>query len=313
MKMELSPKVIALVLCSVLLVTTTQYFFDTSWSSSKERKPSNISNYYGKPNAEFDWCEENYEVSPYIAEFVNTVTGFLYFLPTALGFKLHNGLSLNSKLVLFFVSCIGLGTVLFHGSLQYKAQLIDELPIYYVMLTGNFMLWYRGRKGNPFVAYCLSAWAGTLSAILLLTNRSNYVHTVGRGIMSCSFSLMFAYIFSAAAAALNEIALSNGKGYAKSGKHLFQLSFFEFVAAIFCWIFDNGFCGIVQRNPFYPITTHALWHLLTSIGLYKMFLVLEYIHTNSGRSDGKSMTKRSEIKWIYGNFLPILKWEEKKE
>jgi dihydroceramidase len=306
MMVELSPKVIAFILGCVLVVTTTQYFFDTSWSSSKGNSPTNASNYYGEPNAEFDWCEENYEISEYVAEFVNTVTGFLYFLPTIFGFMFHKKLSLSSKLLLFFVSCIGFGTVLFHGSLQYKAQLIDELPIYYVILAGNFMLWYRGRKGDRTSAYCLCLWAGGLSAILLFTNRTNYLHTVGRGIMSCSFSLMFGYIFSAAAAALNEIASVKNQGCAQSGKDLFHLAFFEFVAAIFCWIFDNSACAIVQRNPFYPITAHALWHLLTSIGLYKMFLVLEFIHINSQ----EEAANPSEIKWICGNFLPILKSEK---
>merc|ERR1712078_903796 len=107
------------------------------------------------------------------------------------------------------------------------------------------MLWYRGRRGDKVVAYCLFVWAGGLSAILLFTYRSNYLHTIGRGVMSCSFSLMFGYIFSAAAAALNEIVSADNTGYAESGKNLFHLAFFEFVAAIFCWIFDNGFCGIV--------------------------------------------------------------------
>ena len=298
--MELSPKFIAVSLGLVLIVTTTQYFFDTSWSTSKASVSSkkNVSYYYGPPNAEFDWCEENYEVSDYVAEFVNTLTGFLYFLPGIFGVAYHQGLSVHSKLLLFFISCIGVGTVLFHCSLQYSAQLVDELPIYYVILTGNFMLWYRGSEGNTKVAWALCAWAGGLSALLLGTPREYWLHTVGRGTMSCTFSILFGYIFSATAGALKEIRGLNADRLQRL-KDLFHMAFFEFVFAIACWILDNARCDLVLGNPLYPVTAHALWHVFTSIGLYKMFLVLEFIHVNKNSSGGL------ELIWLAWG-LPVL-------
>lgn len=36
--------------------------------------------YWGKPTSTIDWCEENYVVSPFVAEWANTVTNGLFVL-----------------------------------------------------------------------------------------------------------------------------------------------------------------------------------------------------------------------------------------
>ena len=98
--MEITPTQIAVILALTLTLTTSQYFyFKDSVFDEKARiaNSHNASNYWGEPNAEFDWCERNYYRSAYVSELINTM--------------------------------IGIGTVMFHCTLQYEHQLVDELPI----------------------------------------------------------------------------------------------------------------------------------------------------------------------------------------
>ena len=91
----------------------------------------NASNYWGEPNAEFDWCERNYYRSAYVSELINTVTGFLYICVAVVSYALMsaNVMTTHVKLNLLFITMIGIGTVMFHCTLQYEHQLVDELPI----------------------------------------------------------------------------------------------------------------------------------------------------------------------------------------
>ena len=103
--------------------------------------------YWGDIDGEFDWCETNYEYKVAgvpIAEIVNTSTSLLYFIPPIyilLFAPNAQWWSTGGKLNFVLVGCIAIGTTLFHASLRYWAQLVDELPIYYVMLSGCLMLY----------------------------------------------------------------------------------------------------------------------------------------------------------------------------
>ena len=51
--------------------------------------------------------------------------------------------TIHVKLNLLFITMIGIGTVLFHCTLQYTHQLIDELPIFYLASNGALILFHR--------------------------------------------------------------------------------------------------------------------------------------------------------------------------
>ncbi|EIE78529.1 hypothetical protein RO3G_03233 [Rhizopus delemar RA 99-880] len=72
--------------------------------------------FWGPATSTIDWCEENYHVSPYLAEFFNTTTNLM-----------------------FSVMFVGFGSWCFHMTLQYEMQLLDELPMIYV---ASIMVWH---------------------------------------------------------------------------------------------------------------------------------------------------------------------------
>uniref|UniRef100_A0A6C0H6K7 Uncharacterized protein n=1 Tax=viral metagenome TaxID=1070528 RepID=A0A6C0H6K7_9ZZZZ len=94
-----------------------------------------------------DWCEANYTVTKYVAEFWNSCTGLaivasaIYWRYSSFTSNVFSGAFGHCfKHIFWYLLLVGVGTMLFHGTLLYKYQLLDELPmlliaIEYVKLT----------------------------------------------------------------------------------------------------------------------------------------------------------------------------------
>ena len=102
---------------------------------------SHAHGYWGPVTSNIDWCESNYEVTYYIAEFWNTLTTVAMILPPIIGAlssftKMH--VELRYLMPFFMLIVVGLGSGLFHMTLLYEMQLMDELP----MIWGTATLLY---------------------------------------------------------------------------------------------------------------------------------------------------------------------------
>ena len=209
--------------------------------------------------------------------------------------------TIHVKLNLLFITMIGIGTVLFHCTLQYTHQLIDELPIFYLASNGALILFHRNtiidndnnnnnnniHQTSKSLAICLiTILCSSLTYILLFTTREYNIHNIARGTMSTVFSILFLYVFVTISKTLNEIEQQEKSSSKEHGirlnqqmKSLFKQAFHEFIFAILCWVLDNSCCNFLQSStmlPFYP-QLHAFWHLFTCTGLYKLILILAYI------------------------------------
>lgn len=97
--------------------------------------------FWGPVDSTVDWCEANYVVTSYIAEFYNTVSSVPMIIWGIIGIVLTRKYCCKDlKYTAAFggLGFVGLGSSAFHGTLRFHAQLLDELP----MLYGTFALWY---------------------------------------------------------------------------------------------------------------------------------------------------------------------------
>lgn len=80
--------------------------------------------------ASISWCENKYIHSEYISEFFNTVTGLALCIISIINFY-ENKKSGHTRLYFsnYILFIVGIGTMLFHGTLYYIFQLLDELPM----------------------------------------------------------------------------------------------------------------------------------------------------------------------------------------
>jgi hypothetical protein len=85
-----------------------------------------------------DWCEENYVISDYIAEFWNAISGLSILISTLYFYIGKNAQIKDTKYMMYFqninlkLTLVSIGTILFHSTLLYKYQLLDEIPMIWV-------------------------------------------------------------------------------------------------------------------------------------------------------------------------------------
>jgi len=186
-------------------------------------------------NSTIDWCEANYIVTPLIAEFWNTVSGLAIILSGYL-FKrnqLNHTLS-NSKqaitrlknvsTLLYFV---GVGTMLFHGTLLYPFQLLDELPMImvsleYIVALMSLSIVKANVAITPYVG-TITKTVGHVKAMMVVISLVYFIHPLLQ-IMSfhvtvkvCETTLL--YILYNMNSHLNAIVYTS-----INNKHVFRMS-----------------------------------------------------------------------------------------
>ena len=101
-------------------------------NSSRQRSTHTFQQFdRGVPTSGVDWCERNYRVSYYVAEWYNTITNLLFVLLGTYGFyrSIKSGLEPRFQLLYLGVIVIGLGSAAFHGTLSFHGQQADENPM----------------------------------------------------------------------------------------------------------------------------------------------------------------------------------------
>lgn len=97
--------------------------------------------------ASVDWCEPNYVVTPYIAEFWNTLSslGIAAFGVAGVVHCARAGRRVEPRFWGSFVALavIGLGSAGFHGTLLKYPQATDELPMVWASLLFVYMVRFR--------------------------------------------------------------------------------------------------------------------------------------------------------------------------
>ena len=304
-----SPTVVFRGLSVLLTVTTTLYYFKTP--EDLKRKAS-LAGPLGQPNAEFDWCERNFLSHPLVAEPVNSVSSLLYVAQPLIFLRLHQGIAMPAELTfcLWTVGAIGLGSTAFHATLRYGLQLADELPMFALVLGASCAL-LRPTWGAGLPRAIATTLFGGLSVALLSTERdgeSAALHSACRGVLSCTFSACFVYIFwrTAALARGDEVALSSHAASSlragPSPPDIFAKTFSIWMGTILCWIADILCCDTLQSLPFglpFP-HLHGFWHLGSAVGLHGIFVLL-LLHERLQHQSSENV--RTSVLW---GFVPFL-------
>jgi hypothetical protein len=115
----LQPWQVATPLILLFTFTTQLYFFATPSSLKPGTSRQLQTGRWGPINSDFDWCERNYEVLEMVAEPLNSATSGLYPLIALYGFSWSSPRPSFWHLVLLVVTAaMGVGSVIFHGSLR---------------------------------------------------------------------------------------------------------------------------------------------------------------------------------------------------
>jgi len=260
---------------------------------------------YWPRTATLDWCEENYILCHNIAEFWNSLTNLTFLILAAYGAIMvirHRG---ESRYLLAYLTMglVGVGSFLFHATLTYEMQLLDELPMIYCVCVVTFCVFEsekEPRYGKPLKIFLILD-ALAITCIYLLNKSPLFFQT--------SYALHLVAIVLRGTQLFHRLPVSRGKKHLKS---LFLFGYIMHSGAFLLWNMDNRFCGKLramreQLGVFAPLLQlHAWWHILTGIGTYVYMVGNQFL-----RILMLEMEEEFEIRWKLGMIPVVARVEEK--
>lgn len=226
---------------------------------------------WGTPTSTVDWCEANYAVTPFVCEFFNTLSSLAMIVAGGVGARLHRRVFDCWMLLAFgLLGVVGLGSVAFHATLRFEFQMLDELPMLYLVTLMVYLLLEPGpsRRHGRWLPVALLSYAllATLTDALTRGSLQFFAFQLSFGALEM-FCLVRVYLLS--------VQPDN-----RRVRPLFKLGLAFYLGGILLWFIDLRFC--IFLNVRMPATgfpnpqLHAWWHLLVSCGFYLLLLVVAY-------------------------------------
>jgi dihydroceramidase len=165
---------------------------------------------------------------------------------------------------------VGVGSIAFHGTLRFELQMLDELPMLYLV---TWLVWLLVETGP---ARRLGSWfpAALLGYVVLATAGA----TLNRGdAQFVAFHVSFGALEIFCLGRVTWIALHPEN---RSVRGAFALGLAAYVVGIAVWFVDLKACHWVSVTlPAHGIPNpqlHAWWHVLVSFGFFLLLSVVSF-------------------------------------
>ncbi|RKP14395.1 ceramidase [Piptocephalis cylindrospora] len=271
------------------------------------------SGYYWKQTATMDWCEENYAACNYIAEFWNTLSNAFFLILSLYGASMTHRLGLGHRFTLAYlgIALVGIGSWLFHMTLIYEMQLLDELPMVYVVCVLTYAMANLGIKESRGLRTRVLAWAMGLEALLFTWIYLAVPNPlIFLGLYSSQVNGLIVYSFMLYVRIKDT---PETRDFKASMGSLVKVAFASYTSGGILWMADNVLCQHLRVGRTWvgwPLSLilqfHAWWHILSGFGAYCFVLLIFGLHL---QAQGKA--KGFDLHWR-GGILPTLGLEKVK-
>ncbi|KAB5554877.1 ceramidase [Coniochaeta sp. 2T2.1] len=229
--------------------------------------------YWSPSTSIANFCEEDYAITKYIAEFINSISNFayIYFALRHTGWNLRCLDQMSGSLLM-----VGLCSLLYHVTLRQGAQYSDDVSMLFLAgaLLQRLFCSARAPSGTRVITVAIYAAIGTMSAIYM-SSGSLLVHVSMFAAMLLLIGLRTLYLINAA----HPASMQEKMGYIRK----FGGVCAYLVVAFFLWNIDFKYCHELRRLrtmaglPWaWVLELHGWWHILTAVGAAKhMDLVRE--------------------------------------
>ncbi|ORZ12077.1 ceramidase [Lobosporangium transversale] len=236
---------------------------------------------YWSPNtASVDWCENNYVVSYYIAEFWNTISSLFIILLGELGLYLCPTKEKRFKVTFRTITVVGIGSTLFHGTLRHKMQLLDELPMIYAATALAFICIENkhGAQGR-WLPISLATWLFLTTIFVSITGGKIQFYT-----FQGSFGILqLIIIYYVTVLHRQQKTIISIRGGQNDSSWLITRAIGVYFFAVTIWLIDLHLCefvngvgpqSVLKWNP----QLHAWWHVFSISGVYFSTLLIAFQH-----------------------------------
>lgn len=255
--------------------------------------------YWEPHSSSIDFCEPNYLVTEYIAEFHNTWSSTLITILAVIGFFYGNPTNEKRFSILYIIlGTVGVGSTALHCTLNWFPQSSDEVPMLWTVLSLLYSLvvmqgdMYSPR--NSAIGLAFTCWA-IIQTLIYYKFQQVYA------------SFIVTFLLSALIVAIWTAVLAFGETDPKNRPIRVSLwvqgftSFAVMGAAV--WVADMHLCHYLM--PYYlslgtgGLTLHVVWHIVSAIGTYYTILFLTVIRMQHLKQD-------PVLEYVYG-IVPVCK------
>ncbi|KAF1972905.1 alkaline ceramidase-like protein [Bimuria novae-zelandiae CBS 107.79] len=259
---------------------------------------------WGTPSSNHNFCEEDYVITHYVAEFVNTLTNLTYVIYGINGLRRvgpRKDGGLFSTLAFPYWGLIGVGVLSawFHATLNYHSQMGDDLSMFLAVgaLLHQLQTFNKSPSARRTITFVI---LGVLIPVSIYHCWADeiYVHQI-------TFATMIILCGRKTRHLVRERIPS-----AEQRSRLLSLANSGLGAGLFgyfLWNIDVHLCDYVtslKRTIGMPwsflFELHGWWHILTGIGSYVGIAVVEYIVTVE---DGKTHRIEDGFVWPVNTVL----------
>ncbi|RPD57100.1 alkaline phytoceramidase [Lentinus tigrinus ALCF2SS1-6] len=242
--------------------------------------------FWGPVTATLDWCEANYQFSRYIAEAANTFSNIFTVALAVYGAAQSVSEKLPPRYLAGYAgfALVGIGSFIFHATLLFEAQLMDELPMIYVASYCCAILFDTSRGFS-----LKDSNAKELGIIFAVFNvLFTWSYYVSRNPLYHQFvfaGLLFVTTFRTIYLLRNgDISKRLPQALRSSVARLFSYGAGTFAFGFLVWNLDNIFCSYITRwknavgwPAAFLLEGHSWWHILTALGTYLMLIGNTYL------------------------------------
>ncbi|KAH8894143.1 alkaline phytoceramidase [Thozetella sp. PMI_491] len=241
--------------------------------------------FWGAQTSYLNFCEEDYVVTRYIAEFINTLSSLVFVVYGIYGLRSLRGKpqAMSRAISYFGLMGVGICSAGYHMTLKYHTQMSDELsmhllltPLLYRLLTHK-----ADQQRIRLVGIVLSIIFTTVMVIHMALDEF-LLHAT-------SFGLGIYLLTTRTLSIIRQIPQPRVKGSLRSIA-LFGVA--NFVFGYFVWLIDAWTCRLLidARHSIglplaFILELHGWWHIFTAIGGYVAVAVVDAITSGEAQED----------------------------
>ncbi|XP_072035000.1 alkaline ceramidase 3-like [Amphiura filiformis] len=212
--------------------------------------------FWGDRTASIDWCEENYVMSKYIAEFWNTLSNLAIIIPACVGLRQALKDDTEKRFVCGYLMLlvVGCGSWLFHMTLLYTMQMCDEVPMLWGVAVFTYCLWESRAPLESFNKRLAASQLLVTCAVtgVCATTRDPRIFPL------CFGAFVLVLTIQCIIAVRNQ----------KCDPRLMKMALIIYFIGSVMWIIDRNQCQLLShvRNVFPPaiqplLQLHGWWHV----------------------------------------------------
>ncbi|KAI0208029.1 Alkaline ceramidase 2 [Lamellibrachia satsuma] len=218
-------------------------------------------------SSEVDWCESNFKITSFVAEFWNTLSNVLFIIiPPVLVYLFRpysRRVTRGVNIVWTLLVVVGLGSAYFHSTLSLVGQLLDEIAIIWVFMAA-LGLWYPKRYMPPILHRSRLRFQASMLCLSLLTSCL--------ALIAPAINSIVLFVLGIPATTLLVLELKRC-----ASPRVYNMGVrcgFMWVIALASWLSDRMFCHFWEAIHF-PYM-HCFWHILIFLASSQCCILFAY-------------------------------------